>query len=197
MIRAVVGCVALLLVGVGALAGLRMSSSNEVFTTRAPSDTTLRAMASLVAPPTPDAFSLGDSPKEAPLLLASQTASNGDCVRALDTFLSSASVPFKEGSTEMASDTIALLEQISARIMACDDAYVMVAGHADGSGEDSVNLALSWDRADRTLNNLVLLGVDPFAVEAMGFGARAPLSQGSDEEDGADRRVDFKVMRKP
>ncbi|NYI26742.1 OmpA family protein [Sulfitobacter geojensis] len=201
-IRAVVGGVALMLLGVGAVTGLRVAVADAppaVMQTdnTTPSDIALRAMASLIAPPAPDAFSIGDLPQEAPVLLSAGTTSGEDCVQNLDKFLSSAKVPFDENSAEITVDAVAFLEQVSDRIMGCDNAYVVVAGHADGSGDDAVNLALSWERADRALNTLLLLGVDPLAVEAMGFGARAPLSQGSNIDDGADRRVDFKVMRKP
>lgn len=204
-IRAIAAAVVLVLLGVGALTGLRMTetgggSAMAQGGTSAPpaKDLAIRAMARLVAPPAPGSFSLGDEPEEVPLLLASDsTPTANDCVKNLDHALSSTIVQFDEGSAALTPVNIAQMARISDLIMACDGAYVMVGGHADGSGDDAVNLALSWDRADRTLNHLLLLGVDPFAVEAVGYGARAPLSQGSNEEDGADRRVDFKVMRKP
>ena len=118
-----------------------------------------------------------------------------DCVTKLDSYLAPLFVQFDLGSTLITPENAQLLARISDRIITCEDAYVMVAGHADSSGDDSTNITLSWERADRTLNRLVELGVNPNAVEAVGFGARAPLSQGSVAEDGADRRVDFRVLR--
>jgi len=118
-----------------------------------------------------------------------------DCVTRLDTYLAPLFVQFDLGSTVITPENAELLSRISDKIITCEDAYVMVAGHADTSGDDATNMALSWERADRTLNRLVALGVNPDAVEAVGFGARAPLSQGSSEEDGVDRRVDFRVLR--
>lgn len=119
-----------------------------------------------------------------------------DCVARLDNLLSPLFVAFDLGSTDINAENAELLARISQRIIACDNAYIMVAGHADSSGDDITNMALSWERADQTLDRLVALGVDPQSVEAIGFGARAPLSQGSNEEESADRRVEFRVLRK-
>ncbi|KIN65396.1 OmpA/MotB domain protein [Sulfitobacter noctilucae] len=125
-----------------------------------------------------------------PALLAQQQ----DCVAELDAFLGPRFVQFNLGQTRISSDNAVLLEEVSARIIGCKQAYVMIAGHADAVGDDLTNLALSWERADRTLAHLVELGVDLAAIEAVGYGARAPVSQGSDEDLGTDRRVDFRVM---
>lgn len=206
MIRAVGAGIGAMLLGVVAISGLRMASAQDG-TGRAdivPTSAAAIAMTQLTTPPAPGTFGVAEQAQvnmdapSAPLLLASDTtAQPTDCVRQLEQYLAPISVNFDKGSSDVDARNVPLLSRISEEIMACDAAYVMVAGHADGSGEDAVNLALSWERADRTLNALLMLGVDPFAVEALGFGARAPLSQGSDEEDIADRRVDFRVMRRP
>ena len=200
-IRAVVAGVGIVLLGVVTVSGLRMATAENDTQTAQTASTDAYAMAQLVAPPAPDTFGVtAQTPLQAetPLVLATGTTpSEPDCVKKLEQSLAPVAVSFDQGSSDVDAQNAALLSRISEEIMDCDAAYVMVAGHADGSGEDAVNLALSWERADRTLNTLLMLGVDPFAVEAMGFGARAPLSQGSDEEDTADRRVDFRVMRKP
>lgn len=200
-IRAIAGGVAVVLLGVATLTSLRTPPDEDrperaQAQTQAPAkpDLALLAMARLAAPPAPGSFSIGDLPEPAAPVLAS---SGEDCVKTLAQVLSDTIVRFEEDSAALTAAHIDLMTEVGDLIMGCDAAYVVVGGHADGSGDDAINLALSWERADRTLNHLLLLGVDPFAVEAVGYGARAPLSQGSDEEDGSDRRVDFKVMRKP
>lgn len=201
-VRAVIAGVGVLLLGAATISGLRMAEAQDGSQTAqsTPTDAAVYAMAQLVAPPSSGTFGVADQadiPDEAITLASSTTTSKPDCVKQLEQFLTPIFVNFEAGSAGIGPQNISLLSRISEKIMACDAAYVMVAGHADGSGDDAVNLALSWERADRTLNSLLMLGVDPFAVEALGFGARAPLSQGSDEEGNADRRVDFRVMRKP
>ena len=162
-----------------------------------------RAMAQDVDDPQPDSATQGISQQQTRLASAAESSSpqtaatlsaQADCVERLDSHLAPLFVQFDLGSTVITPENAELLSRISDKIITCADAYVMVAGHADSSGDDATNMALSWERADRTVNRLVALGVNPDAVEAVGFGARAPLSQGSSEDDGIDRRVDFRVL---
>ncbi|MEM7520915.1 MAG: OmpA family protein [Pseudomonadota bacterium] len=118
-----------------------------------------------------------------------------DCVARLKAAIEPLKITFAQGTTVISPDKAKLLTQISDQISGCRDAYVMVAGHADGSGSDEMNMALSWARADNALNRLVAAGVNPSAIEAVGYGATTPLAQGSDTEDPADRRVEFHVFR--
>ena len=181
-------------------------------------------MANLTAPPAPGSFAVADDhagpqppSKEERLAAAqavaaevatafathdrrlaenaSQSAERAACVGKLDTFLSSVAIQFDVDQIAVSARDAPLLQRISEEILNCPEAYVMVAGHTDGSGTDAVNMELSWARADHTLNHLVAMGVDPNAIEAVGFGAGRPLSQGSDEEAAADRRVEFRVLR--
>ena len=190
-----------MLLASGVAVKLGVAQTDESAQASEQSATTLQAMAQLAAPAPPGSFAVAENdarPLPSPVLV-SGTALGGlpDCVARLNRFLSPVSVTFDMGSADISTQNVEMLSRISEEIIACDRAYVMVAGHADGSGEDAVNLALSWERADRTLNRLLSLGVDPQAIEAIGFGARMPLSQGSDEEGIDDRRVDFRVMRRP
>ena len=141
-------------------------------------------MAGITAPPAPGSFAVAPSGAQ-------------ECTQRLAAFLDPLRIEFDAGSTFVDARHAPLLEQIADRIATCPGAQVTVAGHADGSGTDAVNTALSWDRADRTLNLLVSLGAPPSAVEAAGLGAAMPLSQGSDEENAADRRVEFILKGQP
>ncbi|MEP5728947.1 MAG: OmpA family protein [Sulfitobacter sp.] len=125
------------------------------------------------------------------------TQNNLDCVAKLDQLLAPLYVQFAPGSTTLSAGGSELLARISDDIILCKDAYIMVAGHTDSSGDDATNLAISWERADQALNRLIALGVDPLAAESVGFGARVPRAQGSATEAGeTDRRVDFRVLRR-
>ncbi|MDF3416305.1 OmpA family protein [Sulfitobacter sp. M57] len=201
LIRALASGAIAVLLGVGALTALRVATGDvgpdvidRAATPQRIPDLEILAMARMVSPPAPGSFSIGEVPAQVSPVVP---PSDDDCVQTLHQALSSTIVRFDSGSFEITPQHIAGMARISDRIMACETAYVMVGGHADGGGDDAANLALSWERADRTLNHLLLLGVDPAAIEAVGYGARAPLSQGSNEDDGSDHRVDFKVMRKP
>lgn len=41
---------------------------------------------------------------------------------------------------------------------------------------------------------MIALGAQPAQLEAVGFGARVPLSPDATPEDPANRRVDFRVL---
>lgn len=151
------------------------------------------AAAELVAPPAPGSFAV--APQTVTPTDPVDQVATFDCVAKLRQDLALIRLGFDKGNTTVTADHLPLLTQLSARIIDCENAYVMVAGHADGLGSDEGNMARSWARADHTLNQLVAFGVDPSVVEAVGYGATTPLSQGSDEEDPADRRVEFHVFR--
>lgn len=131
-------------------------------------------------------------PEPEPVQIVSATP---DCVSELGGFLADMYVQFDISSTAIPASASSVLRQVSERISACESAYIMVAGHADSTGNDLTNMSLSWERADQTLERLVALGVDPAQIEAVGFGARAPVSQGAASEEAANRRVDFRVLR--
>jgi outer membrane protein OmpA-like peptidoglycan-associated protein len=149
-----------------------------------------QAMAQLALPSAPGSFAV--AVQNAP----PDNLVEADCVDRLDSNLEPMLITFRPGETMVTSENTPLLSHIAALVTSCTAAHVLVAGHAVGSGDDQTNLALSWERADETLNRLVTLGVDPAALEAIGFGARAPVAQGSDDDDDANRRVDFRVLRK-
>ncbi len=177
--------------GVVFVADLR---AGESASSASPNPQQAQAMANLVAPPAPLSHGVtGQDPAQD--TTAAQIVAN-DCVAQLDDYIEPIFITFDMGDSLISADNAPLLSHIAALIASCPDAHVMVAGHADGSGNDQTNLALSWARADETLNLLVTLGADPASLESVGFGARAPMAQGSDDEDGANRRVDFRVLRR-
>lgn len=67
---------------------------------------------------------------------------------------------------------------------------VRVEGHADASGANDANLALSQKRADAVKTYLVERGADPAMLEAVGMGAKAP-KPGTDPFSPLNRRVEI------
>lgn len=158
-----------------------------------PPKTDAYAAAELTAPPAPGSFAVADLAIESAAPL--EMLVTADCVTRLQETVAPLRLSFAQGSTTVSTDQVEILSRLGTQISECTEAYVMVAGHADGDGPDETNMALSWARADDALNTLVSFGVDPGAVEAIGYGATTPLAQGSDEEDPADRRVEFHVFQ--
>jgi OOP family OmpA-OmpF porin len=84
------------------------------------------------------------------------------------------------------------LERVAREMRAT--ARVMITGHADSTGKDTPNLALSMGRAEVVRSMLRARGVAPGLLEVRGAGPLEPLKQEtSDEDRSINRRVSFTV----
>jgi outer membrane protein OmpA-like peptidoglycan-associated protein len=71
---------------------------------------------------------------------------------------------------------------------------VDVAGHADSTGADDYNMALSQRRADAVAQALSSNGVNPVRLVAVGFGESRPIADNATAEGRAkNRRVEIKL----
>lgn len=69
-----------------------------------------------------------------------------------------------------------------------------VAGHADSTGPDDYNMALSQRRADSVASILTQNGVNPVRIVAVGFGETRPIADNATAEGRAkNRRVEIKL----
>ena len=118
-----------------------------------------------------------------------------DCVTDLSAAVSGLILNFEPGSAEIRPQDYDALVSIGRQTATCPEARVQVAGHSDSSGTDAINLALSWERADSFVQVLDGLGMDVSQFETVGFGARAPLAQGSDTDEEINRRIELRVLR--
>lgn len=118
-----------------------------------------------------------------------------NCTATLGKELRSISIPFGLSSTTMAAAETEILNGIVADLNNCEEARLMINGHSDGTGEELTNMQLSWKRAEATMALMVALGAKPSQLEAVGFGARVPMSPEASPADAANRRVDFRVLR--
>ncbi len=74
---------------------------------------------------------------------------------------------------------------------------VIIEGHTDSIGEDSVNLELSQLRAQSILNYLASTGVEATRLTATGFGESAPIADNDSKEGRAlNRRIEFTISQK-
>lgn len=75
---------------------------------------------------------------------------------------------------------------------------VIIKGHTDSIGEDSINLELSQLRAQSVLNYLANTGIQASRLTATGFGESAPIADNDSKEGRAlNRRIEFTVSRRP
>lgn len=90
-----------------------------------------------------------------------------------------------------------LLNQVAAAIRSAP--YILslrVEGHTDSRGSDTANQDLSQRRAASVVAYLVAQGVEPYRLEAQGYGEAAPIATNETSEGRAqNRRVAFVVAR--
>ncbi len=80
------------------------------------------------------------------------------------------------------------LGAVAAAIKACPDAKVTVIGHTDNTGDDSVNVPLSRNRAKSVADYLVSQGVPAGSVTAEGAGASRPVAGNATADGRAQNR---------
>jgi len=99
---------------------------------------------------------------------------------------------FKLGSTELADESLPLLDQVAAALKARPGLRLELAAHTDASGSPAYNLDLSTRRAQAVLERLKSKGIDERRQEPKGYGETRPLADNLTPQ-GAElnRRIEF------
>ncbi len=135
-----------------------------------------------------------EAPAEAQPEPIIQAAAETDCVDALDRDAAALSVAFGPNAVTSTIAELGPVLNLARQVAGCEGAYLVVAGHADPSGDETQNLVLSWQRAEFVVDVLTQAGFDEDRLEAIGFGSRRPISEGdAGADDVLNRRVDFVV----
>jgi outer membrane protein OmpA-like peptidoglycan-associated protein len=87
------------------------------------------------------------------------------------------------------------LNQVAATLAQYNQTYIDVYGHTDSTGNDSINIPLSRNRADAVANYLAGQGVARARIGTQGFGSSQPVAS-NDTPAGrqANRRVEIKIV---
>jgi len=87
------------------------------------------------------------------------------------------------------------LAEIYSKLNSNPSVNVLVEGHADETGPEGYNQALSERRATSVVEYLIQLGVSADRLSTKGYGETAPLTDNKTSEGrAANRRVEFKVQ---
>jgi OOP family OmpA-OmpF porin len=98
----------------------------------------------------------------------------------------------QEGEIDTLADELRRLERVTRDMQV--PARVTITGHADSTGGETPNLALSVGRAEVVRSKLKARGVDPNLLAVRGAGPLEPLKPEATEEDRSlNRRVSFTV----
>ncbi len=74
---------------------------------------------------------------------------------------------------------------------------VEISGHTDNTGAAEYNVALSKRRSEAVKKQLVLAGIDPARITAVGYGAEKPIADNTKREGRQlNRRTEFKIIEK-
>ncbi|GLQ18194.1 OmpA family protein [Maritalea porphyrae] len=116
------------------------------------------------------------------------------CEEVIVDLLKQSSIEFQSGSTNLNETSLAVLSDIAAQLSLCPEAVVEVEGHTDADGPADANLTLSVLRAERVVDQLIELGVDPTRLFAVGYGETLPIAT-NDTRAGKkqNRRIVFAV----
>jgi OOP family OmpA-OmpF porin len=135
---------------------------------------------------------MGVSEPEAPAAEALES-----CQDQFDELLANETLLFDTNSAVIPEDSFRLLGELAALASRCTEEHIEVAGHADSSGGEALNLRLSRDRAEAVVASIVERGVDPERLSAVGFGETRPVADNESAAGRArNRRIEFIVRGK-
>lgn len=102
---------------------------------------------------------------------------------------------FESGSYGISRRMETAISQIADVINRYPDTRLIVEGHTDNEGMESVNLKLSEKRADAVKKMLVRYGVDKLRIEVLALGGSAPAAPNhTGEGRGKNRRIEIKII---
>ncbi len=114
------------------------------------------------------------------------------CRDKVTAFAARNAILFQSGSAAMAAESIPAIDELAGYLALCPEASVNVEGHTDADGEAEANLALSVARAEAVVDALILRGVGPERLYAIGYGESLPVAENETRAGKqANRRIAF------
>lgn len=105
-------------------------------------------------------------------------------------------ITFEPGSATFDLATRDIMDELAELLQLCGDIPLVIAGHTDSQGRESMNQQLSQERAQAVVNALRQRRVLTASYEVIGYGEEQPIAS-NDTEAGreANRRIEFKLRR--
>ncbi|MFY0570134.1 OmpA family protein [Archangium lansingense] len=104
---------------------------------------------------------------------------------------------FETGSAKIQKQSLKLLDEVAIVLDRNPElGPVLIEGHTDNVGSDTLNLNLSQRRAQSVLDYLVSKGIEAHRLRAKGFGESKPIATNATALGRAkNRRVDFRLIK--
>ncbi len=123
-----------------------------------------------------------------------QAVAASRCRDLLQGVLHTGRIDFNGNKAQLATDSLGLLDRVSAVIERCPEAGIEIGAHSDSIGSASRNRDLTQARAEAIAEYLVAAGVKRERLTAVGYGESKPIADNSTPEGkAANRRIEFIV----
>jgi outer membrane protein OmpA-like peptidoglycan-associated protein len=114
------------------------------------------------------------------------------CKGKVGAFAARNAILFQSGSALIAEGSLPAVDELAGYLANCPTVTVSVEGHTDADGEDEANLALSVSRAEAVVDALILRGIGPERLYAIGYGESLPIASNETRAGKqANRRIAF------
>lgn len=116
------------------------------------------------------------------------------CVELFRTALRGRRIEFPPASDQLGSGASPLLDELVQIAADCPEAQIVVTGHTDSTGDESMNHALSRARADAVAGYIIAAGIPGARIVASGAGSAEPLVQEtSPQARRLNRRIEIEL----
>lgn len=116
------------------------------------------------------------------------------CKDKVGAFATRNAILFDSGSAHIADASQPAIDELAGYLGLCPEATVEVEGHTDADGDEDANLALSVSRAESVVDALILRGVGPERLYAIGYGESLPVDSNETRAGKqANRRIGFNL----
>lgn len=119
-----------------------------------------------------------------------------ECIAQIQQVQSEVKITFEPGSGDLQSSARPVIDALAAILEDCGELPLEIQGHTDSQGRESMNLALSQNRAQSVLAALRDRRILTGAIRAQGYGEANPIADnGTEEGREANRRIEFVLIQ--
>ena len=115
-----------------------------------------------------------------------------ECMAEVKAITDAKKLTFEPGSADLDAESLTAVSAIADVLLGCPEIEIVIAGHTDSQGRETMNLALSQQRAEAVVSALRAERLPWPGIYPQGFGESQPIAE-NDTEEGreANRRIEF------